>query len=171
MTGKEIRDRSKGIVLDSYLRANTTTDQNYQPRTRRLIKSARLWEVPKQQEERSTTFTFKLEAATPSGKCMNNNLFVFGKGKTQSATTQKPGTPGKQDNKPANHDKTDTNKGSLNKKVRRKGKRVTHQYERRKAELKAAQTKKRTLQNVTEKSKEQLDGVQPASCFLANSLD
>ena len=98
--------------------------------------------MSKQQEERSTAFTFKLEAASPSGNFMNNNLFVFGKGKTQSATTQKPGTPGKQDNKPANHDKTDTNKGPLNKKVRRKGKRVTHQYERRKAELKAAQTKR-----------------------------
>ena len=33
MTGKERRDRSKRIVLDSYMRAKTTTDQNYQPRT------------------------------------------------------------------------------------------------------------------------------------------
>ena len=142
MTGKEIRDRSKRIVLDSYMRATTTTDQNYQPRPRRLIKSARFWKVPKQQEERRKAFTFKFEAATPSGKSMNNDLFVFGTGKTHSVTTQNPGTPGKQDNKPANHDKVDTNKGPLNKKVRRKGKRVTYQYEHRQAELKTAQTKR-----------------------------
>ena len=142
MTGKEIRDRSKRIVLDSYMRSKTTTDQNYQPRQRRVVKAARSWKVPEQQEERSKDFTFKIDAANPLGEFMNKDLFVFGTDKTHSVTTQNPGTPGKQDNKPANHDKVVTNKGPLNKKVRRKRKKAANQDESRQSELKAAHTKR-----------------------------
>ena len=157
MTGKEIRDRSERRVLDSYMRAMTTTDQNYQPRPRRLVKASKVWEVSKQQEERSKVFTFKFEATTSPGHPKNKDLFVFGKGEKHSFTNHDPGTPGKQDNRPAIQDKEEKNKGPLNKKVRRKRKKATNQYELRQAELKAAQTK-RILQTVTEISEEQQEG-------------
>ena len=120
MTGKEIRDRSKQIVLDLYTRVTTTTYQNYQPRQRRIVKAARSWTVPEQQEERSKDFTFKIESATLLGESMNKDLFVFGTGKTHSITTQTSGAQSKQDNKPTSHDKVVTNKDPLNKKVGRK---------------------------------------------------
>ena len=159
MSGKEIRDESKRIVLDVYMKSKTTTDQNYQPRWRRIVKADRSWEVPEKQEERSKDFTFKIEAAIPSGESMNKDLFVFGTGKTHSVTTKNPRTPGKQNNKPVNQDKVVTNKGPLNKKVRRQRKIVTNQYERRQAELKAAQTKRQLSKQSQKNPKNSRNGV------------
>lgn len=123
MTGKEIRDRSRRVVLDAYVKARTTTDQIYQPRTRRVVKAAKIWKGTKQKENDNTEFTFTLKSANPPDGATNNNLFVFGKNTntTEPATNPTPKKQGRQERKPKDWERTNTNKKLLNKEVGRKG--------------------------------------------------
>ena len=93
MTGKEIRDRSRRVVLDAYVKAKTTTDQHYRPYTRRVVKAAKIWKGTKQKEKDNTEFTFRPKAANTPGGATNSNLFVFGKNMTQSVAAQVLKTP------------------------------------------------------------------------------
>ena len=123
MTGKEIRDRSRRVVLDAYVKARTTTDQIYQPRTRRVVKAAKIWKGTKQKENDNTEFTFTLKSANPPDGATNNNLFVFGKNTntTEPATNPTPKKQGRQERKPKDWERTNTSKKLLNKEVGRKG--------------------------------------------------
>ena len=78
MTGKEIRDRGDRLVLDKYMRSKTTTDQNYVPRKRNIVKPAMKWRVPDQITSKSNTFSFNTKTTTPVSTRETNALFVFG---------------------------------------------------------------------------------------------
>ena len=109
--------------MDAYVKARTTTDQIYQPRTRRVVKAAKIWKGTKQKENDNTEFTFTLKSANPPDGATNNNLFVFGKNTntTEPATNPTPKKQGRQERKPKDWERTNTNKKLLNKEVGRKG--------------------------------------------------
>ena len=79
MTGKEIRDRSRRVVFDAYVTAKTTTDQQYRPYTRRMVKADKIWEDARQRKKDNTEFVFRPNAANIPEEATNSNLFVFGK--------------------------------------------------------------------------------------------
>jgi hypothetical protein len=159
MTGKEIRDRSRRVVWDAYVTAKTTTDQHYRPYTRRMVKADKIWRDTKQKEKGNTEFIFRTQAANALGGATNSNLFVFGKNTTTSATTQVPKTPGRQEHKQVNQERTDTSGRLLNKGAGRKGRRTKHQWKLRQVELKTAKTKRKPLTTPKEIRKNSNDGV------------
>ena len=84
MTGKELRDRGDRMILEAYVKSNTTSDQCYsnwrgnKNTKRRIVKPIKKWSGTNKPVHQVGVFKFEIDSNIKSHKTGNRGLFVFG---------------------------------------------------------------------------------------------